>query len=185
MCVYIKCFYSITSLVEGCSLALKVVGMLLHKQEDKLSDILQEELLKHPIKVLDKTSTQKDRFGTIMDLVYKQLGYMQECGHYISLFPGSFAHQAGSEIIPIDHCLETFVEQSLFDKYYIGYQSHHTHTRYKMHRLIGEYFREKDRFNSTVWDLQIDFENRYCSQIMYLILQAWMRYLKNSNISTP
>ena len=95
---------------------------------------------------------------------------MQECGHYISLFPGSFAHQAGSEIIPINHCLETFVEQSLFDKYYIGYQSHHTHTRYKMHRLIGEYFREKDRFNSTVWDLQIDFENRYCNYFTVYVL---------------
>ena len=136
----------VASLVEGCPLALKVVGMLLHKQEDRLSENFQEELLKHPIKVLDKASTQKDRFGAIMDLVYKQLGYnMQQCDHYISLFPGSFAHQAGSEIIPIDHCLETFLEQSLFDNYYVGDQvrNDHHHTRYKMHCLIREYFREK------------------------------------------
>lgn len=44
----------VASLVEGCPLALKVVGILLHKQEDILSEILQEQLLKHPIKVLDK-----------------------------------------------------------------------------------------------------------------------------------
>lgn len=163
----------VASLVEGCPLALKVVGMLLHKQEDRLSEYFQEELLKHPIKVLDKASTQKDRFGAIMDLVYKQLGYnMQQCGHYISLFPGSFAHQAGSEIIPIDHCLENFLEQSLFDKYYVGdqIQNHSHHTCYKMHRLIREYFREKGRSNFAVRDLQQDFKNRYCSYFADYIL---------------
>ena len=154
----------VASLIEGCPLALKVVGMLLHKQEDRLTEILQEELLKHPIKVLNKTSIQKERFGAIMDVVYKQLGSMQECGYYISLFPGSFSHQAGTEVIPMSHCLDTFERQSLFDKYSVGNPENQTQnhqTRYKMHRLIREYFREKNTTN-THKDLQQDFEDRYC-----------------------
>ena len=43
----------VASLVEGCPLALKVVGKLLHKEGDRLTQIFQNELMKHPIKVLD------------------------------------------------------------------------------------------------------------------------------------
>ncbi len=139
----------VASLVEGCPLALKVVGMLLHKQKDTLSEILQEQLMKHPIKVLDKASLQKDRFGAIMDVVYEQLGYMKQCGHFIWFFPGSFSHQIGSEIVR-DHCLHTFVEQSLLDNvnYYVGDSDSHHHTRYKMHRLIREYFGKRVQFRT-------------------------------------
>jgi archaellum biogenesis ATPase FlaH len=161
----------VSSLVEGCPLALKVVGMLLHKQEDTLSEILQEQLLKHPIKVLDKVSIQKDRFGAIMDVVYEQLGYnVKKCGHYVSLFPGSFSHQIGSKIIR-DHCLHTFVEQSLLDEYYVGGSDSHHHTRYKMHRLIREYFREKGGLNNiAIQDLQRYFKDRYCHHFINYVL---------------
>lgn len=151
----------VVSLLEGCPLALKVVGMLLHKQEDRLSEILQKELQQHPIQVLDKVSTQRERFGAIMDVVYEHLGYMQECGYYISLFPGSFAHQTGSKTIPIHNCLETFVEHSLLDRYHVVDQ-----TRYKMHRLIREYFKEKGNHS-----LKFKFEKNYCDYFTNYILR--------------
>ena len=166
----------VASLVEGCPLALKVVGMLLHKQRDILSEILQEQLLKQPIKVLDKASLRKERFGAIMDVVYEQLGYyMKECGHYISLFPGSFPYQIGSEITPMgsDHCLQPFVEQSLLDEYYVGDSDSHHNTRYKMHRLIREYFREK--LKGTLNDFEIQnlhqhFKDGYCHYFVDYVL---------------
>ena len=98
-----------------------------------LSEILRKELQQNPIQVLDKASEQKEHFGAIIDVVYEQLGQMHECGYYVSLFPGSFAHQTGSETIPIPKCLETFVEHSLLDKYHVAGQ-----TNYIMHHLIRE-----------------------------------------------
>ena len=147
---------NVSALVEGCPIALKVVGMLLHRQEDRLSEILFYKLQQNPIQVLDKVSERKERFRTIMDLVYEQLGMMQECGHYICLFPGSFSHATGSNVILNDKCLDSFIEQSLLDIFYLADQ-----TRYKMHLLIRQYFREKDSIILNVQDIHVHFETNY------------------------
>ena len=78
-----------------------------------------------------------------MDVVYEQLhGDLQQCGYYISLFPGSFEHEAGLKVLPLSlnpqGCMETYLEHSLLEEYTVFRL-----TYYKVHRLIREYFKMK------------------------------------------
>ena len=170
----------VASLLEGCPLALKVVGKLLHKQEDVLTKKLEDELHNQPIRVLDKASIQKERFSSIMDIVYEQLsGEMQECGYYLSLFPGTFEHQTGSTILPISltsqKCFEYYAEHSLLDIFNIAYLTH-----YKMHRLIREYFKQRGSLSTRSPYYYRDFEKNYCRYFTnYLLNHAKKVKLNN------
>jgi archaellum biogenesis ATPase FlaH len=172
----------VASLVEGCPLALKVVGRLLHKQEDTLTKKLEDELLNQPISVLDRASIQKERFSSIMDVVYEQLSEeMQECGYYLSFFPGTFEHQAGSAILPSSltsqKCFEYYAEQSLLDKFIVAHLTH-----YKMHRLIREYFKQRGNISTRSVYYYRDFEKNYCRYFTNYLLNHAKR-VKINNIS--
>ena len=169
-------------LVEGCPLALKVVGKLMHKRDDTLTNTLEDELRKRPVRVLDKASIQKERFGAIMDVAYNLLSSkLQECGYYLSLFPGSFEDYAGSSILPhsLDsrQCLETYVEHSLLDEYNLAQITLH-----KMHRLIREYLREKGGLSSKSKYYYRDFEKNYCRYFTNFILQH-AKHVKEDNVT--
>lgn len=127
---------TIVELVEGCPLALKVIGQLLHIYGAELTHKLKQEL----ITVLDKASIHRERFRGIMDVAFTQLGALKDCGYLLSLFPGSFDMSAGIAIINSSpkECLELYVKHSLLDEQFLAYQY-----RYKMHRLIREYLKEK------------------------------------------
>lgn len=170
----------VASLVEGCPLALKVVGKLLHKQEDMLTKSLEEDLLNQPMRVLDKVSTQKERFSAIMDMVYEQLSIrMQKCGYYLSLFNGSFEHHAGLDILPSSLnpqlCFESYVEHSLLDKYVFAQVA-----LYKMHRLIREYFKDKRGYSENYY--YYDFEKNFCRYFTDYILH-YSLLTKEGNIT--
>ena len=128
--------------VERCPLALKVLGRLIHS-EGKLTQRLADVLQASPLKLLNKTdSTQKQRFWFIMTIALKRIVDNEnsiQCGHFLSLFPGSFQYIAALSILPgsdPEDCVSTYVERSLLDEYSLGETS-----RYKMHKLIKEYFR--------------------------------------------
>ena len=132
---------TVAELVGGYPLALKVVGQLLHTYGDLLTQKLKEELEQNPIDVLDQASIRKQQFRAIMNVVFKRLEELKECGYAVSLFPGSFSWEAGTAILPHspEKCLNLFTKHSLLEEYIHGYYHH----RYKMHRLIREYFVEK------------------------------------------
>ena len=124
---------SVAELVEGCPLALKVIGQLLHVYGAPLINKLEKKL----ITVLDKASVQEQRFRVIMDVAFNRLGDLKDCGNVLSLFPGSFDERAGDAIVQ-EECLETYLKHSLLNDYSLAFNY-----RYKMHRLIKEYLQEK------------------------------------------
>ena len=133
----------IAKLLQGCPLALKVVGRLLNLRGEQFTNELITSLDKQPIDVLDNVSDKREQFRVIMDFVISKLGLQNKCGYMISLFPHSFSKEAGIAIITSSiECLEIYERQSLLDEYILGHQH-----RYKMHRLIREYL--KGRVNKT------------------------------------
>ena len=142
----------IAELLQGCPLALKVIGNILNIYGQKIIHELEYELQQQPITVLDKVSDQQQRFSIIMDLVLSKLKFLKKCGYAVSLFPGSFSREAGIEILVPKECLELFEKYSLLDDYFFGNQH-----RYIMHRLIREYLKEKANSNDI-----IIFQKRFC-----------------------
>ena len=124
---------SVAELVEGCPLALKVIGQLLHIYGAPLISKVEKKL----ITVLDKASIQEQRFRVIMDVAFSRLGDLKDCGYVLSLFPGSFDERAGDAIVQ-EECLETYLKHSLLNDYSLAFNY-----RYKMHRLIKKYLQEK------------------------------------------
>ena len=120
-------------LVEGCTLALKVIGRLLHIYGAKLIPKLKKEVMM----IVDEASIPKQRFRIIMDVAFERLGILKHCGYVLSLFPGSFDEQAGTAVIQKE-CLKLYFKHSLVNKYSFAYNY-----RYKVHRLIKEYLQEK------------------------------------------
>lgn len=156
----------VADLVGRCPLALKVVGHLLHRYGDQLTEKLEEELEQNPIDVLDQASAQRHQFGAIMNIVFNRLEELKECGYAVSLFPGSFSSQAGIAILSEspNRCLNLFTKHSLLDEFLHGYDH-----RYKMHRLIKEYFLEK------VSDKEkLEFHYNFCLYYEKLLLHFAM-----------
>ena len=87
--------WAAAELVEGCPLALKVIGQLLHIHGVKLMSKLKKEVV---ITILDNASIPKQRFHIIMDVAFERLGILKDYGYILSLFPGPFDEQAGTAI---------------------------------------------------------------------------------------
>ena len=127
----------VAELVEGCPLALKVIGQLLHINGAQLFHKLKKEFLT----TLDKVSVPEQRFRVILDVAFNRLGALKDCGYVLSLFPGSFDEGAGSAIVQ-NECLETYLKHSLLNEYSFAFNHH-----YKMHRVIKEYLQEKNFYS--------------------------------------
>jgi KaiC/GvpD/RAD55 family RecA-like ATPase len=149
----------IAELLQGCSIALKVVGKILHVSGQGIIQELQNELEQQPLDVLDKVSDHRQRFRHIMDLIFSKLNYLK-CGYVISFFPSSFSKEAGIAILASSKCLEMYERQSLLDDYFLGYQH-----RYKIHRLIREYLKSK------VTTEENEFQSRFCNYYTQFLLQ--------------
>jgi hypothetical protein len=131
----------ISSLVERCPLALKVVGSLLHLNGgDTLTKTLEAELKGNPIGVLDRPDHREHQFRIIMELAMSRFNQVMdnECDYSVSLFPSTFTWEAGHSVLHPGVCLNAFVKYSLLDEYLHGYLY-----RYRMHRLIKEFLSEK------------------------------------------
>ena len=149
----------IAELLQGCPLALKVIGNILNIYGESIVPELEYELQQQPISVLDKVSNQQQQFSIMMDLVLSKLEFLEKCGYAVSLFPGSFSREAGTLILSKE-CLEQFEKHSLLDEYFFGNQH-----RYIMHRLIREYLKEKVNKSSN-----IIFQKRFCTYFSQFVL---------------
>ena len=127
----------VAKLLQGCPLALKVIGKMLDLYGSQAINGIEEELIKRPLDILNRISDQRQQFRSIMDLVFEKHKMLNDCGYIVSLFPGSFSREAGIAVFTA-HCLDAYVRLSLLDEYLLAGQ-----LRYKMHRLIKEYLREK------------------------------------------
>lgn len=80
-----------------------------------------------------------------MEATSSRLEWLKDCTcmHSLSLFPGSFDKHAANAIITTSNTekqecnLEAYVRHSLLEEYFVSRQ------RYKMHRLIREYLKQK------------------------------------------
>ena len=120
-----------------CPLAIKVVAALLNKPKMNGSDWLLAELENKAISTsCDATFPSKYCWKALMDIAYNKLSKeAQDCGKYVSFFPGSFDDVARGLILPNPNCIETLVVSSLIEK-----KTHINIVRYTMHKLITQYF---------------------------------------------
>ena len=131
----------IAEVVDGCLLALKVIGQLLDRSGEEITYHIRKDLMV----LLEKTSNRRERFPIIMEVTLSRLEWLKDCTcmHSLSLFPGSFDKHAANAIITTSNTeeqecnLEAYVRHSLLEEYYVSRQ------RYKMHRLIREYLKQK------------------------------------------
>ena len=147
---------AVAELVEGCPLALKVIGQLLHIHGVQLINKLREELLA----ILDKVSVPEQQFRMIMDVAFNRLGILKDCGYMLSLFPGTYDENAGKGIVQ-EECLEIYLKHSLLNDFYIVFNY-----RYKMHRLIKEYLQEKLSISENT-----NFKSRFRKHFKTLLLR--------------
>ena len=129
--------------VGGCPLALKVIGMLVNISGEEFVPSLVEQLNNNPILTLDKVSDKNARFKVVMDTAFSYLdGNLQNTGRYLCFFPGSFDSKAALFVVKpynkLNH-IENLVRHSLLEQYFNDGER-----RYKMHKLIREYFRRKN-----------------------------------------
>ena len=155
---------TIAELLQGCPIALKVVGNILHISGQDTIQELENELQQRPLDVSDKVSDHRQRFRRIMDLIFSKLNSLR-CGYILSFFPGSFNKEAGVAILHSSKCLEMYERHSLLEEYFIGRQH-----RYKIHRLIREYLKSK----ATTEESWILFKSRFCEYYTIFLLQYAM-----------
>ena len=161
----------VSHLVERCPLALKVIGQLLHDDDDMLTVSLKDELHHSLLNVLNEPSNPKQRFGFLMNTVLKRINMSEvlKCGLFISYFPGSFSKIAALNVIPSSNpkeCLLSYVKHSLLDKH-ILFKTR----RYKMHKLIKEYVQIKaseDMLNtqSLIDTFHLKFHDHYTEHVL-------------------
>ncbi len=127
---------TIADLVGNCPLALQILCVAIRQSSNVTAVIsmLKQNTLKT---ILPKHLGAEDRFEMVMNLAYTNLpDETKDCVQCVGAFPGSFDEDAGVIILEIcelggQDCLETLESRSL-----IG-----TEYRYRLHRLIREYFR--------------------------------------------
>ena len=131
----------IAKVVEGCPLALKVIGQLIDRYGEEIAHHLRKDIMV----LLEKTSNRRERFPIIMEATLSKLEMLKDCSYMytLSLFPGSFDKRAADAIITTSDTQEqeckseSYVKHSLLDEYFIPHQ------RYQMHRLIREYLKNR------------------------------------------
>ena len=129
------------NMLQGCPLAIKVVGKMLHlrRNDSHFYYHLEKDLENTPLTVIDKASEHKYRFSTVMNLTFSLFEDLRNCGYSLGLFPSSFSRDAGRHVLGIE-CFEIYIRHSLIDERTVANE-----TRYTIHRLIKMYLSEKAR----------------------------------------
>ena len=152
-----------------CPLTIKVIAALLNKPNMYGSDWLLAEL-EHRLpstSCLDETLAHSECWKAIMDVAYSKLSNeTQICGHYVSLFPGSFDDEAKWNILTpqISKCPMKLIFSSLLERFTFS-----NTTRYKMHKLIREYFKSQKREENIFPRFETDFLSHYISLAFKLV----------------
>ena len=147
----------IAKLTGNAPLALQIVGALWTLPNPPTPSVIIEELQQRPIPLLSQDEFEY-KINVSIDLSYRYLSFeMQKIGHYLANFPGSFDESAAifiynmapSDIIMLDSDSYillpvgniTATLNSLIRRSLIEFDSRTQ--RYQFHRLIKEFFREK------------------------------------------
>ena len=136
---------AVSESVEGNPLALKIIGKLLDFHGEHLVREITKQLNQAPLNALDKASIRKEKFRSVLDTAFTRLGELKTCGYILGLFPGSFDENASKAVISAE-CFEVYKRYSLLDEYHLA-----RHYRYKLHRLIREYVKEKLKKSDEIW----------------------------------
>ncbi len=108
-----------------------------------------------------------------MDIAYSYLPTEAKvCVRYVCAFPGSFDENAGRNILNScgvkgQECLVTLESRSLIEYYWLG-----TEFRYRVHRLIREYFRLHIFDPLTLSDFDPNFQEHYLTAFLELYTQT-------------
>ena len=154
----------LVEMVGFCPLTIKVVAALLNKPKMQGSEWLLAELGKNIISTscVDNTFPKNHCWKVLMDIAYNKLrNESQDCGNYISFFPGSFGDYTATQMLKEPNCVNKLVESSLTEKYVTNH-----HVRYIMHRLIREYFRNKASDLNVQQSFEMEFRDHF-SQLAY------------------
>ena len=171
----------LTEVVGNCPLAIKVVVMLL-----RLTSPIKliKDLKSHDIDVLSSRHFPKrERFTIVMDTACQHLANeTREAAYLFSLFPGSF----GDEVISFEGFqnlsreFSELLEHSLLEKYY-----HHHQGRYKLHKLIRNYFQKnlvKSFHVCTTQNIELYFET-YFQEYYFDLFFNFLNSLENLDFS--
>ena len=162
----------IAALVDNNPLALHICASLI--DETYSASELIAGLIDTPMEVLSADILPDIRkMVLVLQLSYKHLhNTTRSCGHYLSLFPGSFTEDAASEVLSMSQfsdpkgCLRSLCDRSLIRPYELAGQLGYQH-----HRLIKEFFNymlknSKDlEFDAVVKIFQTSFELYFSSQL--------------------
>jgi len=143
---------TVNGLVGGIPLALKIVGTLVSEVHSPNQII--RELKQNLIETLtpEDVRPEKEKLRPVLELSYKHLDYhTQECGLYLSHFPGSFSHEAALHILSSctnnnpTKSLTSLTDRSLLEPY-----SYAGQPRYQFHKLIKEYLKDVESHKPSV-----------------------------------
>ena len=160
----------LVEMVGFCPLTIKVVAALLNKPKMQGSEWLLAELGKNIISTscVDNTFPKNHCWKALMDIAYNKLSNeTQDCGHYISFFPGSFGNYTATQMLKEPNRVNKLVESSLTEIYTTESDGVYS-VRYIMHRLIREYFRNKASDLNVQQCFEMEFQDHF-SQLAYTI----------------
>ena len=155
------------ALLGGCPLPLKITGSMLEYSQYHTEAILRQINLRYLH--VDGISGEHKQFYQLLSIVYDFLpSSLKVCGHYFSLFPGSFDKVSGGNIMRALQCdgsIDVFIERSLIQDYFFGDEY-----RAKMPSLLVDFFREK--YDQLLADL--------CNQNKLISIEDfWENFIEN------
>ena len=154
----------IVELVGNCPLAIKVAVMLLKTISPTM--LIQDLKAKNVDVISSSQFPRRERFNVVMDTACQYLSNNSIRAAYLfSLFPGSFDEDvlSFSFFREFRDEVNNLFERSLFERY-----AHIFGERYKLHKLIKTYFREKiliDSKNVLKSDFKTTFVEYYTKKL--------------------
>ena len=170
----------IAALVDNNPLALHICASVI--DETYSSNQLIAGLIDTPMDALSADILPDSRkMVQVLYLSYKHLhNTTRFCGHYLSLFPGSFAEDAAINVLSTSYfsnpegCLRSLRDRSLITPYERAGQ-----LRYQYHRLVKEFFNymlengNDLEFDAVVKMFQTSFELYFSSQLYNMTHTPW------------
>ena len=154
----------IVELVGNCPLAIKVAVMLLKTISPTM--LIRDLKAKNVDAISSPQFPRRERFNVVMDTACQYLSNNSKRAAYVfSLFPGSFDEDIllFPFFIEFQEEIKNLFERSLFERY-----AHIFGERYKLHKLIKIYFREKiliDSKNVLKSDFKTTFVEYYTKKL--------------------
>ena len=180
---------SVAALVDNNPLALHICANLV--DVTYLPNQLISEIKDTPMDALSADILPDSRkMVPVLYLSYKHLhNTTRSCGHYLSLFPGSFSEDVAIDVLSMSQfsnpkaCLRSLRDRSLIRPYELPGQ-----LRYQHHRLVKEFFNYKLKngddleFGVVVKKFQASFQWYYSGQLYDLAHSYMYTYIYRKEV---